>query len=332
MTPDFSKNTINILAKRAGYLCSNPDCRISTVGPNEDPTKAIVIGEAAHIYGARPSAKRFSSKMTDVARAEITNAIWLCRNCHKTIDADELKYTVDILFRWRELHENYVAESLGTTTEKIIKSELNEKLLPFARYSDLVKRIVSDQPPAWEWRLGAELIKELTHDGLKRLKQLDKGLYAKPVEFISLDYVHSWASLKNAELINIAHALNGVLSELTASFGEAGVKGELTAIHDSCLLIQSLVENAIEFEESVKFVSTPFEAEKLIELYRGLVTPNIIKLAEIPDSLNEVVAMALDEERNKRQTITITKTLVFDLPKNWQKNVVKELRRIDRSL
>jgi len=59
MFPDFTKKTIDILTKRAAFICSNPDCRTSTVGPNTDPKKATVIGEAAHILGARPGSKPF---------------------------------------------------------------------------------------------------------------------------------------------------------------------------------------------------------------------------------------------------------------------------------
>ncbi|QSW88265.1 MULTISPECIES: hypothetical protein [Flavobacterium] len=45
MNPDFNKTTIDTLAKRAGYKCSNPDCRVNTIGPNSDPEKSTKIGE-----------------------------------------------------------------------------------------------------------------------------------------------------------------------------------------------------------------------------------------------------------------------------------------------
>jgi hypothetical protein len=63
MPPDFSKKTVDTLAKRAGFICSNPDCRVSTVGPNSNPEKSTMIGEAAHILGARPNSKRYSSSV-----------------------------------------------------------------------------------------------------------------------------------------------------------------------------------------------------------------------------------------------------------------------------
>jgi len=40
---DFTKKTAEILAKRVGYLCSNPNCKKLTVGANEDIDKSTTI-------------------------------------------------------------------------------------------------------------------------------------------------------------------------------------------------------------------------------------------------------------------------------------------------
>ncbi|PAL20028.1 HNH endonuclease [Acetobacter syzygii] len=111
--PDFSKSTIDTLAQRAGFQCSNPACRVNTVGPNGNVSKSTVIGEAAHIKGAKPGAKRYDSSMSDAERAAISNGIWLCRNCHGLIDRDEVTFTADVLFRWRSEHEEQIAKKLG---------------------------------------------------------------------------------------------------------------------------------------------------------------------------------------------------------------------------
>lgn len=37
---DFSRQTIEILAKRVTYCCSNPECRKATIGPNVNKNKA----------------------------------------------------------------------------------------------------------------------------------------------------------------------------------------------------------------------------------------------------------------------------------------------------
>ena len=46
---DFSQQVKDMLAKRAGYRCSNPDCQKPTVGAQEGGSKSISIGIAAHI-------------------------------------------------------------------------------------------------------------------------------------------------------------------------------------------------------------------------------------------------------------------------------------------
>ncbi|KAE9630504.1 hypothetical protein [Parasedimentitalea maritima] len=109
--PDFSKSTIETLGKRASLLCSNPDCRRITAGATSTE-KATIIGEAAHIYGARPKAARFSPQMSDLERAQGTNGIWLCRACHKLIDDDEIRYSPELLFKWREIHDEFTATQL----------------------------------------------------------------------------------------------------------------------------------------------------------------------------------------------------------------------------
>jgi hypothetical protein len=62
---DFSSKTIDILAKRVGYLCSNPACRKGTVGSHADPLKATIIGIAAHITAASAGGPRFDPDLSE---------------------------------------------------------------------------------------------------------------------------------------------------------------------------------------------------------------------------------------------------------------------------
>ena len=100
--PDFSKETIDILAKRAGQVCSNPKCDNTTSGPHSDEAKAVNLGEAAHIKGARLGSKRYNPSMTNEERSHISNGIWLCRLCAREIDTDERRFPVNLLNSWKE--------------------------------------------------------------------------------------------------------------------------------------------------------------------------------------------------------------------------------------
>ena len=78
--------------------------------PHSEPDKAVSVGEAAHIRGARPGSARYDGGMTDEERSAPDNGIWLCRPCAKLIDADPGKYAPDVLHSWKEKHEQWVVE------------------------------------------------------------------------------------------------------------------------------------------------------------------------------------------------------------------------------
>lgn len=60
MRDDFTEDVKRILAARTGNACSNPDCRELTSGPQDDPTKALNVGVAAHITAAAEGGERYN--------------------------------------------------------------------------------------------------------------------------------------------------------------------------------------------------------------------------------------------------------------------------------
>ncbi|HKV39719.1 MAG TPA: HNH endonuclease, partial [Blastocatellia bacterium] len=73
---DFGREVRDLLAKRVGMKCSNPNCRQLTSGPQEDPKKALNIGVAAHIAAAAPGGPRYDPQMTQEERKSESNGIW----------------------------------------------------------------------------------------------------------------------------------------------------------------------------------------------------------------------------------------------------------------
>src|SRR6476659_8604242 len=102
---DFSLQTKETLAKRVGIRCSNPNCRQPTSGPQVDPLKVINVGVAAHITAASQGGPRYDASLTNEQRQAIENGIWLCQNCGKLVDNDALRYTVQLLQKWKNLSE-----------------------------------------------------------------------------------------------------------------------------------------------------------------------------------------------------------------------------------
>lgn len=109
---DFTKKTIDILAKRVGYICSNPDCKKHTVGPNSDKEKATIVGIAAHITAASQGGPRYNDSLTVDQRKDIDNGIWLCTNCATLIDKDPDEFPISLLDDWKSGAEDLMNQEL----------------------------------------------------------------------------------------------------------------------------------------------------------------------------------------------------------------------------
>src|SRR5580658_2193421 len=105
---DFSNATKEILAKRAGQICSNPECRRATSGPHVEEDKAVNVGVAAHISAAAPGGPRFKHDISREDRSAIANGIWLCQTCAKLVDSDIRSYPLELLIIWKRRHEEFV--------------------------------------------------------------------------------------------------------------------------------------------------------------------------------------------------------------------------------
>lgn len=115
---DFARQIKETLAKRVGFRCSNPDCQKLTSGPQREPSKSINIGVASHIFAASQNGPRYNRHQTSEARCSIENGIWLCQNCAKLVDNDELRYTADLLFGWKKEAEEKALKAIEGNSPK----------------------------------------------------------------------------------------------------------------------------------------------------------------------------------------------------------------------
>jgi hypothetical protein len=111
---EFAADIKDLLARRVGVRCSNPNCRQPTSGPQEDPRKTINIGVAAHIAAAASRGPRYDHNLTSAERSSYDNGIWLCQNCAKLIDNDDERYHVDLLRAWKSLSEDAARLAIET--------------------------------------------------------------------------------------------------------------------------------------------------------------------------------------------------------------------------
>jgi WD40 repeat protein len=105
MRDNFDQKTKDILAKRVGFRCSNPNCRQLTSGPNSDPNKSVNIGVASHISAASEGGPRYDANITTEQRKAVANGIWLCPKCATLIDVDIVRYSIPVLRGWKNYSE-----------------------------------------------------------------------------------------------------------------------------------------------------------------------------------------------------------------------------------
>jgi hypothetical protein len=115
MADDFSTPVKKALADRVGHLCSNPECRALTTGPQDDPGKAVNLGVAAHITAASIGGPRYDPDLLPEERSSPSNGIWLCQNCAKLVDNDISRFSVSVLRQWKTEAEFDTKNRLGKT-------------------------------------------------------------------------------------------------------------------------------------------------------------------------------------------------------------------------
>ena len=177
-------------------MCSNPECRTSTSGPQEHPTKAVSVGVAAHITAASPGGPRYDSRLSPEERSGHENGIWLCQNCAKLIDNDPARFTVDVLRKWKNRAEAEAKDRLGKTATSIIRGQSNS-----IDTIDALRAIQRGEKP------DQETILRLRDEGLIRVAEVTHML--SPVE----EYIPSILTAKGLRVLE-----SGDESVTTAAF------------------------------------------------------------------------------------------------------------------
>ena len=121
---DFSNTVKRLLAQRAGYICSFPNCNKITSFPSiTENEKAINNGVASHITAAAPNGPRYDSRLSEEERSSFSNGIWLCTEHSFLIDKDYSSYSAEELREWKKIHEEEVLNraKLGITLRNRLK-------------------------------------------------------------------------------------------------------------------------------------------------------------------------------------------------------------------
>jgi len=78
----------------------------------------VNLAEAAHIIGFSEDGPRGEEELSEELGSDISNLMLLCRECHKTIDANRTNYPVGLLRQMKEAHERRIELVSGIDAEK----------------------------------------------------------------------------------------------------------------------------------------------------------------------------------------------------------------------
>jgi hypothetical protein len=320
----FSTATVETLSKRAALLCSNPDCGALTSGPTSESIGAVNLGEAAHIYGRTSTSARYTADLTAAELCDITNGIWLCRNCHKVIDNDPPRFPAELLFQWRRRHEQSVLERLGKPGERLRETLKAEHLRLFAETSYLAQQIVLDRPEHWEYKLTMEILRSGLGEVYERWRHLKHGMYVRKSTVLPANQVAEWLSAKINDASKIIGAVRPLLDEMKAAWGPPGVSGDDRKILTVCKLIVAAGENLLVWEEDVRFVHVPEAFRDVLSSIQGVAGHQLDQLLKIPNELSSVFSMDKPTGEHKIN-------LVFDVPNDFVTNFGRALQRATKA-
>jgi len=78
----------------------------------------VNLAEAAHIIGFSEDGPRGEEELSEKLGRDISNLMLLCKECHKTIDANKTDYPVGLLRQMKEAHERRIEIASGVDAEK----------------------------------------------------------------------------------------------------------------------------------------------------------------------------------------------------------------------
>ncbi len=123
----------------SGNECANPLCHNKLVYPDDNAKD----DQICHIEAASPDGPRYNQNQTDEERRGFDNLILLCHRCHDMIDNNPDIYTVELLKKWKQEHEDIYK---NTNKEKVFSFSVPDGLLSRDKEADnLFDKIINNR-------------------------------------------------------------------------------------------------------------------------------------------------------------------------------------------
>src|SRR5579885_2488857 len=99
---------MKLLFAKSGNVCAFPGCTQSLAIEATESDAQAVVGEMAHIVADSRQGPRGREALAPEDRNLAANLVLLCRNHHRTVDAQPTTYSVPVLRQIKLDHENRI--------------------------------------------------------------------------------------------------------------------------------------------------------------------------------------------------------------------------------
>lgn len=317
----FSPEIVDTLGRRAALTCSNPDCCAPTSGPTLETSGSVNVGEAAHIYGRTQTSARYNALLSSAELCDITNGIWVCRNCHKAIDRDASRYPAELLYQWRRIREADALDRMGKPGERLHEKFKSDRLKQFENISYLAQQISLDKPDYWEYKLTAEMLRTELSPIHSRWDQLKRGMYVRATKLITSDQAPDWLHAKVNEVGKLVQAMQPLIDEMHKSWGPQGLPGDDIAIVAVSRLFGGIAGGLLEWEENMRFAHFPDDFREIADTLQGVAGQQIEEIFRMPSELSRIFKKEEPAGYNYVQ-------LIFQMPPNFEAKFEAAMQRL----
>jgi hypothetical protein len=219
-----------------------------------------------------------------------------------------LAHPAELLFEWRRQHERAMGMQLG---QRLAAKVQDRALAAYPDAGYLAEQIILDRPIAWEFKLTAELLLHLLAPVRRRARNINQGLYAKSLTWISDEEFVPWLQIRMDEIMQQVEVLkNLVENELAYAWGAPGIPGSVDDIYNACLLLRDAADRLLDFEDVVRSARVSDRFKKANALFKGLAVPLIEEIFRVPVFIQKIFSVS---EPTGQHSLD----LVFALPHGW---------------
>ena len=263
--------------------------------------------------------------MTPEQRASIENGIWLCSKHATLIDRDTVRFTVEVLRRWRADHETYVEEYLGEIRPQEATPTLGGRAI-----SSEAARIAAERTLVWEQRLFGQLLRDEIRKSIDDVRHLQYGVTLGQITSIEPDEIVSKIRHAMAESEAIVKTfitlINGPLKEAFGSDGQAGDPELLEYVAHS---LGELHRVTLRWGLVWLHTRCPLdEADALLALMPELMREVQAAFTRIPDQIDETCEAAVAALSPTAPKFESTVTITLTIPERIAAQIVNEVQRL----